>query len=227
MTQIIVMGGIRHVVGNKTNYQIDRFEKWYKKDPTRAVNDILGNSDIQEIKNKKDILQKILKSFKLGITCIQFLGFLHEQIVILWLKIIDEWIKNNPNKLEKFAFKEEDNTYPPNYTKNMTRLKNIRFTRWNHENISGFCPLEPQIRLEQLLDFPIEIFDAQIKLNKIVFDDSPSWPDEILQLKNNTDLKKIVIELHPEIRKWEIYYDGLCTNLKDLCNYLIGVNGGI
>jgi hypothetical protein len=206
--------GVRHVVGNKTDYQLDRFATWFEKDPKRAVDDVL---DASRPKIKKELLQILLKKFKLGITCIQFLGFLHEQIVRTWLKGVDSWLKSNPKKAEEINFHELDEPQPPNYTIGMARIKNMRFRNYDHNAIKGFCPFEPVVRLEQLLDFPFETFEIEFNISDINFGNTPEWPSGNVQINTPNDVKREIESLKPDLKLWENYYDNLCQLLLKLC----------
>ena len=211
---VIVMGGTHHIVGNKTQYHVERFSKWFSNDPARAVEEAIGDHGLDTIRTRKELLQLLVKNFNLSASCVQFLGFLHETIVQLWLKKIDEWLKKHPGQMEVTEIVE---SHPANYTEGMSRLKNMRFSGYDHEAIKGFCPFEPLARLDQLLQFPIEKFGDADELVAVEFDDHPDWPIGIVTMRTPSDLEREIVALQYELGRWEQYYDSISRCVTELC----------
>lgn len=209
--------GTTYVTGNKTDHQIERFKKWYEKDPARAVDEITGDVDYKSFSNQAALLKHVVRAFKLGMTCIQFLGMLHESIANKWISIIDKWVENNPTQARDISFVETHTEQPHNYTPAMIRLKNISFDGWQAaDNLKGFCPYEPLVRLEQILNFPIDQFE-HITLEHIDFVGPPDLSSDAIALRTPDDFYAVVLALEPQLKAWETYYDELCKKLKDIC----------
>ncbi len=129
------------------------------------------------------------------------------------MNILDKY-KNNNNTLHLTEIQNDD--FPHNYTPTMIRLKNQRFDGYDPAvELKGFCPFEPLVRIEQLLNFPIEQFnDGKWPLNyDIVFIENPPSLNENL---SHTPTIKDILYLEPELKKWEDYYDAICKQISEI-----------
>lgn len=216
----IILGGATHVVNNKTGYQLQRFETWYRKDPKRAIGDILGDSAPRDVKSRADLVRRTIKAFKLGMTCVQFLGYLHEQIAQMYIDSIDRWTALHPDDAVRVHFVELSEAHPPNYTENMARLKNLRFDGWDAQNMKGFCPHEPVERMQQLLDFPIKRFAPMFQLPHVDFSNAPVIRDGKLAMATAADVHGEVAGMASDFQAWERYYDALSREIQKLCERL-------
>lgn len=215
MSRITGGNGITYIVGNKTTYQLDRFKQWYSKNPDRAVNDMLEGVSLNTFSCKHDLLKHVLRHFKISLTCTEFLRTLHQSIVVKWLNIIDTWKKNHPqNELNLVESSEE---HPPNYTPEMSRLKNISFDGFiPGDNLKGYCPFEPIVRLEQLIDYPIHKFEP-VELETFEIVQPPEKDYESINITTAKELYDIVLTFETKLQEWESYYDQLCKKINELC----------
>jgi hypothetical protein len=214
----IVLGGKKFITADDTDFNISRLDIWYKKNPERFVLEATG-ATLDELKNisRDALLKKIVKQLKLGVTCVQFLGMLHEKIATVYNNIILEWSKKNKDAAKTENFHIVDEKYSANYTPAMTKFKNFRFNSIDTSNIKGFCMMEPVERLKQLLSFPIEKF-GEVKLG-IVFPDTPKMKVGNVKISNIQDLHIFIHSNKNDITEWHEYYTKLCAAIKEFCQY--------
>lgn len=219
------MGGTTHVVGARSGYQLCRFKTWYATDPERAIQEFLSGISSEITLDAfaniayPDFIAKICRSFKLGITCRHFLGYLHELICELFVSKIDQFVRDHPERAMAMGFREIVEAHPPNYTVNMSRLRNFRFNDWNHESLKGFCIFEPTVRLVQLLNFPITRF-AELDLSHlhVEFPDPPTIMSREIQIRNPEDLYNEICRAQTDLDRMEQYYVTVCDAIKKLCD---------
>ncbi len=220
----IVLGGSTPVIfGGHAGYQYDRYSEWYKRDPARAVDDALGDRR-DAITNEKTLVSSLVHTWRLSASCAQFLGQLHEQIAKFYLRCIDDWKEKHPD--EASTINEVDEQHSANYTEAMTRIRNLRFEGWNHENIKGFCLKEPVVRIMQLLDFPIDHFAGNIKTASVNFPEQPDMSaseKKIVDVSSTESAHAAILDARPLVDKWETYYRDLCRELQRFAELLPGL----
>lgn len=203
---LLVQGGSKQYnVSTKVEYHYQRWQilndkKTLLEDFEKSFNQ-LADDEFQ---------RQLVKKMQLANIFIHLLGYFHEQIAKLYLKIILESGKD---------FKESENSKPPNYTPTMTRLSNITWKEYPENKLKGFCPYEPLVRIGQLIDFPIEYF-GEIEIADLC--DLPEAPE----FANTTskDLYTRLLEVRPVMDKWESYYIELCKYIEALCEKLQRIN---
>jgi hypothetical protein len=203
----ITCGGRAIVCGGATEYQTKRLELWSCTKNNTAVKDLLEGHELADFKTYREFILFLVKQFYLSQTTIEFLRELHERIAT---KFVEQVEKN----MQDVTVDETPRNYTPNYTPSLIRLKSFRFNKWTGEDIKGFCPFEPLIRLDQLLSFPIDQFDTA-ELPAIDIPDAPQIDDHALTLKSEAEFCAAVVAAKSDIKKWENYYTDVCQSLSD------------
>lgn len=147
-------------------------------DPKENINYVLKNLAKLYRQSSKDFVKHAVERFRLKQIINDSLRDLHESIVIQYWNITCQYINKFP---QKACYDEPKKKYPGNYSDDLIRFKSIKFTDQNInkqlDKIQGFCPFEPKVRIQQLLDFPIEILT-----------------DELASLSNNQLIEPVSIE---------------------------------
>lgn len=215
-------GKKRYIVKDKVLFFQNDVELRYKKNPANLYKIFEGPS-LDELLKLPDIeFIKLVKSTSgVGGMCTHLFKDLHESLVELFLRIIDDWKEKYPEKIDEINYKENSaSEYPPNYTDDMIRLKSISFDigeeRWTSDNIKGYCPFEPQVRIAQLLTFPIERFaDIDITFGEI---GNPPTVENLTYKKSNNqelELKNKILACLEILKEWDKYYKNVCNTLHD------------
>ena len=228
MSKINVCGGsVEFKVGGVTAYGYERLEQWRATIGKKYLNKIFTDVSLDALSKEDDaeLVLRLVKSFGLASTCTYMLGYLHRLVAIEYMKIIDRAVgmHNLPDD-----FREGDEPKPANYSDAMRRLSNISWRNYNPV-VTGFCPHEPLVRLQQLIDFPIDKFG---KLPVVIGFPNVSPPPEMNPMGPN--FKKIlgggsdgdenlylrIIVLRPRVEVWEKYYIDIAQQIDDLCTRL-------
>lgn len=192
-------------------------------------------------KPTKLLIKESAKIFKLTDDIKNALQELHESLTEQYLYIIHLYNDKFPGNI---TINTKTKTYSSNYTPNLANLKNyiIKDTELSNQlsNIQGYCPYEPIVRLQQLLDFPIEnlankisdnlIRTPEIALKKIQIPEHLLDKDCIEKIPNLSDInaikwysKKITERLtilQPAISFIEKKYNNIAENILNMVNIL-------
>lgn len=126
----------------------------YKKDVKKHM---FPKPITNDIKTGDGLLKEVIKQWKLDMSLTHSIGFLHNQICILYNNIIEQ---------SPINIKYIDRDRPGNYTPDSAKLANIYWDSFGPNLIQGYCPCEPMVRLKQLAEFPIQEFTyGEIILN--------------------------------------------------------------
>lgn len=197
--------------GNNSNSETCNIIKSNITNATNVAPDVMAstyNSPINFPLNFtfRELFRHIINVFAINATCIQFLGYLHEKIATIAL--------NDINGHKNLTLIKTNDTHPANYTKSMCELKNMRFDGFDHTKLQGFCPCEPIVRINQLLNFPLHIITGNdIKKLSPNFDSFPNPPnisDEKVELKSRKDVYNFITSNENALIEWEKYYIELC-----------------
>lgn len=204
MTTII--GGSKFIIGDKTSYGYSRLKVIYRDTGKLDLNfNPAGMS-------YNDLVKNLVQHFELSRVCIHAMARLHELIARHYTTIIDLWVSNNPEFVKKINFKESETPRPPNYTPAMTRLKNMTWSKYSAEDIKGFCPYEPIVRLMQLAKYPITKFATISTSNGLPeIPTPPKVPTG--HVRKNADDKDIyitILELRDTVQEFENFYTKIC-----------------
>lgn len=233
MTQYLVIKGGSQNGGDKVYalndkiefYKTDMEKKW-RANPKRFhmyVGDGQYTEDQLLKLDTQKFLMVILKDSSLSSLCNHMLRDLHESMAKLFVVMVHRWFRKHPEQVAQLDFKElplDSESFTPNYTNAMKRLKLMRFKGYDGDGIKGFCPFEPLARLKQLLTFPIELFaDNLPDLSKIIKKVTPpeevSWDYKRVPNDPSLELYNRIMATIPVLRNWEKYYTELCSKLKD------------
>lgn len=202
---LTICGGSKtyNIATSKCKFQYDRFQLLNSKGKTALQNDFdLTTKEIIKM-NNTEFIKYMVKKMKLANILIHLLGYFHEQIVKLYMTIIID--SNKP-------FSEGQESKPSNYTPLMTRLSNIIWNEYPENKLKGFCPYEPLVRIQQLLDFPIEHFGL---IEIVDLCDLPKTPF-IDDTKSSQDLYTRILEARGTLEEYELYYIELCKYIEKL-----------
>jgi hypothetical protein len=199
-----VFGGMNYTIMDKVSTGIRRLE-------ILAARDAIAYDDMTD----KQLVDALSREFNLSGLAIEYLGRLHNEIASLYLHIIDGWLRINA--ASSIGLIETKESRPPNYTPEMTRLRNISWAGYT-PLFGGFCVREPIVRILQLARYPITKF-AEITIasdlvipSQPIIPDMPSAPvtmDRIITLRPHliarekwlVDMTKIVDEMIEQVRK--------------------------
>jgi hypothetical protein len=204
---LTICGGskIYNIECSKIQYYFDRYKLLNFKGEKALVDDFdLTQKELLKMSNT-DFVKYMVKRMKLASILIHLLGYFHEQIAKLYLKTILE---------SNLDFQETSEAKPSNYTPAMIRLSNITWNGYTENNLKGFCPYEPLVRIRQLLDFPIEHF-AIIEISDLC--DLPSAPQIDDSETKEKKLYTRLLEIRPVLEAYEKYYIELCEYIELLC----------
>lgn len=177
----------------------------------------------------------VLKDSSLSSLCNHMLRDLHETLAKLFVVLVHRWLRKHPDQAEELDFKElplDSESFTPNYTNAMKRIKLMRFKGYDGAEIKGFCPFEPTTRLRQLITFPIELFadnlpDLSTIIKKVTPPEHVEWDYTRVPNNPSKELYNRIMATIPVLHKWQSYYSDLCSKLKetiDKINALVPVS---
>jgi DNA modification methylase len=207
MSQVenIVIGGTVHVCNDKLEHHIARTKLWFKKNPEVIEEELMADELFGNLKTYDDLYFYLSQKWSFMCNCKEALRVIHEKIA----KKIVEYYESKNGKIIV-----ENKDFPHNYTDTMIKLKNIPGT----SDIKGFCPFEPIVRINMLLEHFTDVnfdgilpsdFNVPLPKTKTGSEDLPSQPLTRIELYN--------ILMNPmcqaDIKLWEAYYLNLCKAL--------------
>jgi hypothetical protein len=201
----IVIGGTVHVCNDKLEHHIARTKLWFKKNPDVIESELMDDDLFNGLKTYDDLYFYLSQKWSFMCNCKEALRVIHEKIASKSV----EWWESKHGTIDVVK-----TDFPHNYTPNMIKIKNIPGT----EDIKGFCPFEPIVRINMLLDFFPNVdfngilpddFSVPLPKTKMGDQNLPSQPLSRLELYN--------ILMNPEcqsdLKLWETYYVNLCKTL--------------
>ncbi len=145
-----------------------------------------------------NFISDVVEKFKLSHVICDALRNLHEALVLQYLHIAMLYMKICPSCADMTNIK----SYPSNYTNELIKFKTIKFFDKSmmiaSDNIKGFCPFEPKVRIEQLLSFPIKKLLDKLTNTPSITIVQVNTPVTIINKKSNHErIKNIPVELPP------------------------------
>jgi len=197
-------------------------------------------------KPSSEFVVDVVEKFGLKQIICDSLQRIHEALSTQYSIITHMYAQNFPKKVKIMSF----SNFPLNYSENLIKFKNIVYKDKDLaeclDKVKGFCPYESMIRVQQLLNFPIDILTNELSGEKL---DMPHIEEFNLiefktelskELKNiEEDIKKPTTEKHIELIRWyaekiierqqflqkyiekyELYYIKITETLDAFSNYL-------
>lgn len=203
----IVRGGVQQtfLVGGNIKHFYDTVEAWQKHNPTKLAQKIFGIAESKlDLMSDLQFLSLCIKRSNISKIVLYAMESLHNKIAIRYLEIIDTY--KATDKTNKLELKESDEKRPANYTSAVKRIANMSFMTPQgvfKDQIKGFCPFEPVVRLNQLIDFPIHLFAD----NAIMVKSQPIYnPPSLLEPLQIDSIYGRLLSAKPCLMKWELYY---------------------
>jgi hypothetical protein len=204
---ISIAGGAIKLNGHSpVEFNFDRL-KLLKKHNNVKLTTVFNkpNTDIN-IGNVQDLINTAIKHWKLDMAYVHCAGYLHECICKKYMEIIKASGKKYNSAKEK---------KPGNYTGACVELSIMSWDGYDGGEVKGFCPCEPDVRLKQLANFPIEYFNngRGVMINTVSIPTKP----EIDEVK--LDSNDIIVSLNvikPQLYKWEQYYKDMITAMEKI-----------
>lgn len=198
MSEKLIIGGTTHICNDKLDFHFKRLKYWYETNSEHLESLMVPNGYDFLLKESDLGFWMASKSLKLDCNAIEALRYFHELLV--------EWVVNKWEADHGASIEVKDNDFPSNYTSRMIKFKNIDEPKVKEivDGIKGFCPYEPTIRIEQLLEFP-----AFHSLKISALDNLPKAPIilTVKKIPKNIDqLYLMFINNDKCLKEWEKYY---------------------
>jgi len=194
---ITIGGGKFKLNGHSpVEFNFDRL-KLLKKYNNVKLNTIFNKPNAEiNIDNVHDLIKTVVIHWKLNMAYVHSAGFLHEVICKKYMDIITK---------SGLPYNSSDEKKPGNYTGACVELSVMSWDGYSGGKVKGFCPCEPDVRLKQLADFPIEHFNNgnEILITEV---EVPVKPNIIEVQIDPNDIISTLQKIKPQLYQWEKYY---------------------
>lgn len=194
---ITIGGGKIKINGHSpVDFNFDRLTL-LKKYNNVKLNTIFNKPNTEiDVSTVHSLIRTSVIHWKLNMSYVHSAGFLHETICKMYIKII---------KNSGLPYNSAEEKKPGNYTGACVELSIMSWDGYDGGEVKGFCPCEPDVRLKQLANFPIEHFNNG---NEVLIMDIkiPKKPKIIeVQLDPNNIISNLQ-KIKPQLYQWEKYY---------------------
>jgi hypothetical protein len=195
MSKTIVMGGVRYKSDSsvvKLNY--DRMAEW------KNLEDTGGPFAKYKDLDNRALVETVIKDWGIDALYIKSTKILHNEIVKLY---------NRKYHLHHTPQDVKIGDKPPNYTEELKTFLKIS----GRQDIKGYCPFEPLVRIAQL---------GKIDLSKLYFVDPVEFDDYPLFsiFTENMDLRHKLKKIKSLLSDWEEYYNNIAKKIISLSDQI-------